>query len=103
LSRTFIPCARSYCAEVTCLYGSLIWSSARATAKKTLKKQEEADKAKLNKSNSANSAATDDDDQIEAELGMAPELEAKHKRKAAEIAEIEIVGRGLLSIFGPSH
>ena len=69
----------------------------RATAKKTLKKQEEVDKAKRAKSNGDNS----DDDDIEAELGMAAEAEAENERKMAEIAEKEIVGRGLLSMFGP--
>lgn len=66
----------------------------RANAKKTLKKQEEADKAK----SSQQSAENDD---IEAELGMAAEIEAENERKVAEIAEKEIVGRGLLSAFGP--
>jgi condensin complex subunit 1 len=66
----------------------------RANAKKTLKKQEEADK------NKGKDAGSDDDD-IEAELGMAAELEAENERTVADIAEKEIVGRGLLSIFGP--
>ena len=61
----------------------------RANAKRTLKKQEDADKAK----------GADDD--IEDELGMAAEVEAENERKVAEIAEKEIVGRGLLSIYGP--
>ena len=67
----------------------------RATAKKTLKMQEDADKAKRSKSQK------DDGDDIEDELGMAAELEAENERKVAEIAEKEIVGRGLLSAFGP--
>ncbi|CAJ1944395.1 unnamed protein product [Cylindrotheca closterium] len=66
----------------------------RANAQKSLKRQEEMDKAKQMKG-----AAEDDD--IEAELGMAAELEAENERKVAEIAEKEIVGRGLLGIFGP--
>lgn len=68
----------------------------RGTAKKTLKKQEEADKKKVK-----GAQASSEDDQIEAELGMAAEIEAENERKVAEIAEKEIVGRGLLSIFGP--
>lgn len=71
----------------------------RANAKKTLKKQEDADKAKASKK--SNGKATEEDDQIEAELGMAAEVEAENERKVAEIAEKEIVGRGLLSIYGP--
>jgi condensin complex subunit 1 len=75
---------------------ALSGSVRRATAKKTLKKQEEADKAKR----SANSSSQEEED-IEAELGMAAEIEAENERKVAEIAEKEIVGRGLLSAFGP--
>ena len=67
----------------------------RANAKKTLKRQEEADKKK-GKGNNAS-----EQDQIEAELGMEAEIEAENERKVAEIAEKEIVGRGLLSMFGP--
>ena len=67
----------------------------RANAKKTLKKQEDADRAKIN------GGASEEDEDIEAELGMAQEMEAENERKVAEIAEKEIVGRGLISIFGP--
>jgi len=72
----------------------------RATAKQTLKKQEVADKAKQERS-SQNSSSDDEEDDIEAELGMEAELEAENERQVAEIAEKEIVGRGLLSVFGP--
>ncbi|KAL3912278.1 MAG: hypothetical protein SGILL_006945, partial [Bacillariaceae sp.] len=75
---------------------ALSGSVRRATAKRTLKMQEDADKAKRSKSTSQ--AETED---IEDELGMAAELEAENERKVAEIAEKEIVGRGLLSMFGP--
>lgn len=68
----------------------------RGTAKKTLKKQEEADKKKAK-----GAQLSSEDDDIEAELGMAAEIEAENERKVAEIAEKEIVGRGLLSVFGP--
>ena len=72
----------------------------RAAAKQSLKKQEEADKAKQKRS-SQNSSSDDEEDDIEAELGMAAELEAENERQMAEIAEKEIVGRGLLGVFGP--
>lgn len=72
----------------------------RATAKKTLKQQEEADKAKRSRS-SKSRKQNDSQDDIEAELGMAAELEVENERQVAEIAEKEIVGRGLLSVFGP--
>lgn len=73
----------------------------RATAKKTLKKQEEADKAKRSKSSQRRLCKDEQEDDIEAELGMAAELEAENERKVADIAEKEIVGRGLLGVFGP--
>lgn len=74
---------------------SLSGAVRRATAKKTLKKQEDADKKKTKGTQSS------EDEQIEAELGLAAEIEAENERKVAEIAEKEIVGRGLLSVFGP--
>jgi condensin complex subunit 1 len=67
----------------------------RGTAKRTLRKQEEADKSKV-----SGTQTSGQDEDIEAELGMDAELEAESERKVAEIAEKEIVGRGLLSIFG---
>jgi condensin complex subunit 1 len=70
----------------------------RATAKKTLKMQEAADKAKRSKSSKGHQ---DDGEDIEDELGMAAEMEAENERKVADIAEKEIVGRGLLSVYGP--
>lgn len=76
---------------------ALSGSVRRANAKKSLKKQEEADKAKQRRSSESNGP----DEDIEAELGMEAELEAENERQVAEIAEKEIVGRGLLSIFGP--
>ncbi|KAG7349724.1 non-SMC mitotic condensation complex subunit 1 [Nitzschia inconspicua] len=76
---------------------ALSGSVRRATAKKTLKMQEEADKANRSKSRALN----DKIDNLEDELGMAAELEAEDERKVAEIAEKEIVGRGLLSMFSP--
>ncbi len=43
----------------------------------------------------------DEDDPIEAELGIAAERDAENERKMADIAEKEILGRGLISKFGP--
>jgi condensin complex subunit 1 len=65
----------------------------RATSKKSLRKQEEAQKSK--------SSTSDEEANIEAELGMAAEVEAENERQAAEISEKEIVGRGLISIYEP--
>ena len=69
----------------------------RATAKKTLKKQEEADNAKV----ARKSADSNGNDAIEAELGVAAEAEAENERKLADISENEILGRGLISVFAP--
>mmetsp|Transcript_10234 Transcript_10234/g.30019 ORF Transcript_10234/g.30019 Transcript_10234/m.30019 type:complete len:1354 (-) Transcript_10234:200-4261(-) len=69
----------------------------RANAKRSLKKQEDADKMKHQSASQKNGSEED----IEAELGMEAELEAENERQVAEIAEKEIVGRGLLSVFGP--
>jgi condensin complex subunit 1 len=73
----------------------------RGNAKSSLKKQEAADKAKATKQASRQNDSSDDDDAIEAELGMAAEAEAEHERKLADISESEILGRGLISVFGP--
>ena len=81
---------------------ALSGSVRRANAKKSLKKQEDADKAKQQKRASGKNANSDSEDEdIDAELGMEAELEAENERRVAEIAEKEIVGRGLLSLFGP--
>lgn len=72
----------------------------RANAKKSLKTQEAADEAKANKKASAEYDSSDDDD-IEAELGMAAQAEADTERNLADISEHEILGRGLISAFGP--
>jgi len=75
---------------------ALSGSVRRANAKKSLKKQEEADKAKAQKANDSQ-----EDDAIEAELGIAAEAEAENERKLAEISENEILGRGLISVYAP--
>lgn len=77
-----------------------------ANAAKTLSKQESADKAKASKKTAKGGKSPKDDDSdggdtIEAELGVAAEAEAETERKVAEISEKEIVGRGLIGLFGP--
>jgi condensin complex subunit 1 len=73
----------------------------RANATKSLKKQEIADKAKTDKRNGPRNGADDEEDPIEAELGIAAEIDAENERKMADIADKEILGRGLISKFGP--
>ena len=77
---------------------ALTSSVRRGNAKRSLNKQEQADKAKSQKRNSVSSHT---DDAIEAELGVAAEAEAENERRLAEISEHEIVGRNLISMFGP--
>lgn len=77
---------------------SLASNVRRANAKKSLYKQEEADKAKAQ---SQAAGEQDADDAMEDELGMAAELEAENERQIADISENEILGRGLISVFGP--
>ena len=69
----------------------------RANAMKSLKKQESADKAKSKEGDSTG----DKEDAIEAELGVAAEVEAENERRFADISEKEILGRGLISKFTP--
>eukprot|EP00977_Amphora_coffeiformis_P007045 scaffold1522_cov166-Amphora_coffeaeformis.AAC.23 len=47
------------------------------------------------------SGKQDADAAMEDELGMAAELEAENERQIADISENEILGRGLISVFGP--
>jgi condensin complex subunit 1 len=74
---------------------ALSGSVRRGNARLALKKQEEADKAKRTSNNE------DNEDAIEAELGVAAEAEAENERRLTDIVENEIVGRNLLSMFGP--
>jgi condensin complex subunit 1 len=86
------------------VYTEALASSVRhANAKKTLKKQEEADRAKTqNRAFGAQQESDEEEeDAIEAELGMAAEVEAENERKLAEISEEEILGRGLINLFVP--
>lgn len=71
----------------------------RGNAKRSVKKQEAADTA--NRSKRRNGENNDDDNAIEAELGVAAEAEAENERRLTDIAEKEIVGRNLISMFSP--
>lgn len=64
-----------------------------ANAARTVSKQEQADRAKAE--------ADDEGGGIEAELGLAQAAEAETENKVAEIAEKEIVGRGLIDLYTP--
>lgn len=79
---------------------ALTASVRRAAAKRSLKNQEDLDKSKTRKRSSI-LPNIDDDGGIEAELGVAAQLEAANEQRLAEISENEIVGRNLLSLFGP--
>jgi condensin complex subunit 1 len=69
----------------------------KGNALKSLKMQEGVEKSK----NGKNKAAPDDsEDAIEKELGVDAEAEAERDRKISEISEKEIVGRGLIGLFG---
>ena len=76
---------------------ALSGSVRRGNAKSSLKKQEDADR--VNRTNLK--ISNNEEDAIEAELGVAAEVEAENERRLTDIAENEIVGRNLLAIFGP--
>lgn len=84
---------------------ALSGSVRNANAARTLSKQEDADKAKSKRASGDETCSScsddDDDDDIEAELGMAQAAEAETENMVAEIAEKEIVGRGLIGLFTP--
>jgi len=74
----------------------------RATAAKSLAKQESVDKTNSQKkSKSLDSDDSDEDDAIEAELGLSQASEAENEKRVAEISEQEIVFRGLIGAFTP--
>jgi condensin complex subunit 1 len=77
----------------------------RATAAKSVKKQESASSGKNDKGTTGESREGRDDeeevDAIEAELGIAAQAEAETERQVAEISENEIVGRGMICLFTP--
>ena len=69
----------------------------KGNATKTVVNQEKADEKKRNRG----AKEGGDDDAIEDELGVAQQVEADTDRLMADISENEIVGRGLLGVFGP--
>ena len=87
------------------IYTEILSSAVRrANAAKSAKKQESASSGNDNKSANDGTKAggsDEEDDAIEAELGIAAQAEAETERKVAEISENEIVGRGMISLFTP--
>ena len=89
------------------IYTEILSSAVRrANAAKTVKKQESASSENANKSDAdggttKTGGSDEEDDAIEAELGIAAQAEAETERKVAEISENEIVGRGMISLFTP--
>mmetsp|Transcript_7744 Transcript_7744/g.13486 ORF Transcript_7744/g.13486 Transcript_7744/m.13486 type:complete len:1395 (-) Transcript_7744:164-4348(-) len=87
------------------IYTEVLSSSVRrANSAKSVKKQESASSGKKNMDSDAESKEGSDeeeDDAIEAELGIAAQAEAETELQAAEISEHEIVGRGMISLFTP--
>jgi condensin complex subunit 1 len=73
---------------------SLTGAVRNANAARAVSKQEEADKARC-------SSQGEDEDAIEAELGVAQAAEAETENKMTEIVEKEIIGRGLIGLFTP--
>lgn len=83
------------------IYTEVLSSSVRrANSAKTVKKQESAS-GKDSDATSKEGSDEEEDDAIEAELGIAAQAEAETERKVAEISENEIVGRGMISLFTP--
>lgn len=72
----------------------------RANGKKSLKQQEIADNA-FSKRSKDNPDTENDTEAIEAELGVAAEVEAENERRFADISEKEILGRGIIRNFTP--
>ena len=79
----------------------------KGNSSRTVHKQELADKNKRSKKDKKKGGSNDSDDDsygddaIEAELGVAQEQEALTEKTMDDIAEKEIVGRGMLGVFGP--
>ena len=74
----------------------------RANAMKSLKKQEDVGKKEKNSQRrSVNESNASEDDAMEAELGMDAAIEAENEKNLADITEKEIIGRGLISVYGP--
>jgi condensin complex subunit 1 len=85
------------------IYTEVLSSSVRrANAAKTIKKQESASSDKARKAaDETKDGSDEEEDAIEAELGVAQMAEAETERKAAEISETEIVCKGVISLFTP--
>ena len=87
------------------IYTEVLSSSVRrANAAKTVKKQESASNGKATKNDDSemkSDGSDEEEDAIEAELGVAQMAEAETERIAAEISETEIVCRGVISLFTP--
>ncbi len=75
---------------------SLSGAVRNASSARTLSKQEQADKARRN-----SQEGDDEEDAIEAELGVAQAAEAETENKMTEIVDKEIIGRGLIGLFTP--
>jgi len=73
----------------------------RANAKKSLKQQEIADDANERKKAEGVDVTMSNNEAIEAELGVAAEIEAENERRFADISEQEILGRGIIENFIP--
>jgi len=102
LSRFFFVCG--HIALKLLLYTEEISTAVkRANSNRSLSKQEQSDNNKRGnaKKKKKNESTEEDEDSLEAELGMAAAMEAETERQMADIAEKEIVGRGLLGVFGP--
>jgi condensin complex subunit 1 len=81
------------------VYSEFISGAVRsANAVRTISKQEQADKVKSRNKRGTEVKINDD---IEAELGLAQAAEAETENMVADIAEKEIIGRGLIDLFTP--
>lgn len=81
---------------------SLIGSVRRANAKRSLKTQLDAEQSKSKAKASLSKTSTPkEEDAMESELGMDAAVEAENDRKLLDIAENEILGRGIISHFSP--
>ena len=86
------------------IYTEVLSSSVRrANAAKTIKKQESASSGNVKKDDDEmkEDGTDEEEDAIEAELGVAQMAEAETERKVAEISETEIVCKGVISLFTP--
>ena len=92
----FLHVCGSIALETLVYTEGLVSGVRRAQAKKSLKKQEDADRNKT-----TNQGLDDQDEAIEAELGLAAEAELENERMMVDISENEILNRNLLRQFCP--